>query len=176
MRRGKMYSFQSSEDHFCGTWGCQCVVDQQVTAGSKSSSHTQWGGGGLVNHTSWWRSRWEWGVLSGVREQARASENCVFIINMTLDQQSSGKFRLCISWYPKFVLFCSLFLQMTSLFFKTPRLNWVHFDSFLSFITSCQLMNLIDITSNILFTRIFSTLLPWHCLRLSLHFLLAYLL
>lgn len=26
MQRGKMYFFQSSEDHICGTWGCQCVV------------------------------------------------------------------------------------------------------------------------------------------------------
>ena len=54
---------------------------------------------------------------------------------------------------------------MASLFFKTSRLEDKYTLSlhFLLFLTSNQLMNLADITPEILFLWIFSALSPWHC-------------
>lgn len=118
------------------------------------------------------------GRLSGVRVPERVGGSCIFIINVTLDWCSSGKFNYVYPDIPRF-LFCFVFYfyKMASLFFKTPRTwKWVHFDSSLSFIPNIQsvdeshryyLWNFID-----MYLFLF---LPWHYLRRSLHFhLLTY--
>lgn len=93
--RGKTHSSHFPGDHICALKGVSVLVAApQVTLLLKSSIHTRQGrvlwptlpdGGGGVGQTFWGRSA------------GKSHESCVFIINVTLDCQSSGQFRLCIS-------------------------------------------------------------------------------